>query len=48
MYIILIIEDLKHIQVVQNKEGETKLFYTKVEVEEFEEGINEITKIVKV
>lgn len=48
MYIILIIEDLEHVQVVQNKEGETKLFFTKGEAEEFEESINEITKIVKV
>lgn len=48
MYIILIIEDLDHIQVVQDEEGLTKLFHTKGEVEEFEEGINEITKIVKV
>lgn len=48
MYIILIIQDLDHIQVVLNEDGSTKLFHTKGEVEEFEEGINEITKIVKV
>lgn len=48
MYIILIVEDLDHIRIVLNEDGSTKLFHTKGDVEEFGEGINEVTKIVKV
>ena len=47
MYIILIVEDLDHIQVVQDEDGSTKLFYTKEVAEMFEEQIKGVTKIVK-
>lgn len=48
MYIILIIEDLDHVQVIQNKEGETKLFYTKESAQKYEDKIVSMSKIVKV